>query len=167
MKKLVLFSSANKQGNTAQLIHRLTENQSLEVIDIDELNISPYNYQNDYPKDDFYSLVDKIVAADKLIFASPVYWHAPTAGIKTLIDRITELTDVSELKPMARALADKKALVVTTSASEEISDIFDGFFKRFFDYFNMDYIAKLHVCCRNGFDVDNNALIHFNQLLNR
>ena len=53
MTKLVLFSSANKQGNTAQLIEEVAKHHSLEVIDIDALTITPYNYQNNYPTDDF------------------------------------------------------------------------------------------------------------------
>ena len=167
MKKLVLFSSANKQGNTAKLLKVLGQQHHLEIIDIDELKITPYNYQNQYPVDDFYPLIDKILASDKLIFATPIYWHAPTANVKTLIDRITELTDVSALKPKARALANKHALVVTTSANKALCEIFDGFFARVFSYFNIDYIAKLHAYCRDGFHLENQALEVFNQALNR
>ena len=56
-----------------------------------------------------------------------MYWHAPTAPIKQLIDRITELTDVPTLKLKARAFANKKAFVLTTSESDELCPIFDGF----------------------------------------
>lgn len=165
MKTLVLFSSANKQGNTAKLIAEIARIHPLEIIDIDNLYITPYNYENTYPVDDFYPLVDKILAADKLVFASPVYWHATTAPMKALIDRITELTDVPHLKPKARALANKQTYVVSTSASEELCDVFDGFFSRVFNYFNMNYISKLHVNCRESFKLDELALNTFSQAL--
>ena len=162
MKKLVLFSSANKQGNTAKLIEALSTEQEFDVVDVDTLVITPYNYPNEYPQDDFYPLVDKILDADKLIFASPVYWHAPTAPIKALIDRITELTDVSALKPKARALANKQAYVLATSASEELCPIFDGFFSKVFSYFDINYIGNLHVNCRDGFAITNQQIAQFN-----
>ncbi|WP_372771002.1 flavodoxin family protein [Pseudoalteromonas sp.] len=167
MTKLVLFSSANKQGNTAQLIEEVAKHHSLEVIDIDALTITPYNYQNNYPTDDFYPLVEKILAADKLIFASPVYWHAPTATIKALIDRITELTDVKALKIKARSLAHKPAFVMATSASDELCPIFNGFFEKVFAYFDMQYLAHLHVSCREGFNLEDNVLAKFNTVLNK
>lgn len=167
MKKLVLFSSANKQGNTAKLIEQVAKHHQLDVIDIDSLQISPYNYQNEYPEDDFYALVERILAADKLIFASPVYWHAPTAPVKQLIDRITELTDVPTLKPKARAFANKKAFVLATSASDELCPIFDGFFAKVFNYFDIQYTAKLHVSCRDDFSLDNTVLAQFNMALNK
>lgn len=167
MKKLVLFSSANKQGNTAKLIDMVAREHRLDVVDIDNLSITPYNYQNAYPLDDFYLLVEKIIEADKLIFASPVYWHGPTATMKALIDRITELTDVRELKPKARALANKHALVLTTSASDEICPIFEGFFARVFSYFSIDYVASLHAACREGFELDSQAFSQFNLALSK
>ena len=167
MTKLVLFSSANKQGNTAQLIEEVAKHHSLEVIDIDALTITPYNYQNNYPTDDFYPLVEKILAADKLIFASPVYWHAPTASIKALIDRITELTDVKRLKPKARSLAHKPAFVLATSASDALCPIFNGFFEKVFNYFDIQYSAHLHANCREGFNIEINALSQFNEALNK
>lgn len=165
MTKLVLFSSANKKGNTAQLVEQVAKHHNLEVIDIDALTITPYNYQNNYPKDDFYPLVEKILAADKLIFASPVYWHTPTAPIKALIDRITELTDVKALKVKARAFAHKPVFVLATSASDELCPIFNGFFEKVFNYFDMNYLAHLHVSCRNGFNLNENELAAFNAAL--
>ena len=54
MSSVVLFSSANKQGNTAQVVQALAQQVSLKVINLDELSITPYNYANQYPQDDFY-----------------------------------------------------------------------------------------------------------------
>ena len=69
MKKLVLFSSANKQGFTAQLVEHVAQHHQFEIVDVDSLTITPYSYENDYPEDDFHPLVDKILTADALIFA--------------------------------------------------------------------------------------------------
>ena len=148
MKTLVLFSSANHQGNTAQVIERVSQHIDMEIINIDQLFITAYNYENQYPNDDFYPLVEKILQTDNVIFASPIYWHAPTAAMKAFIDRITELTDVTALKPKARALASKRAFVLTSSANTTICPVFDQMFSKIFSYFNMQYAGKLHADCR-------------------
>ncbi|EEX94248.1 FMN reductase, NADPH-dependent [Vibrio orientalis CIP 102891 = ATCC 33934] len=167
MKTLVLFSSANKQGNTAQLVSELFQHHPAEVVDIDELAITPYNYNNDYPTDDFYPLVEKMLAAEHLVFASPVYWHSVTAPMKALIDRMTELLDVAELKPKARQLEGKLGHVVASSASPEICPIYHGFFKNVFKYFNIEMGGTVHAPCKDGFYIEPNDLTAFNLTLNQ
>lgn len=161
MKTLVLFSSANHQGNTAQVIERVSQHIDMEIINIDQLSISAYNYENQYPNDDFYPLVEKILQTNNVIFASPVYWHAPTAAMKAFIDRITELTGVAALKPKARALASKRAFVLTSSANAVICPVFDQMFSKIFGYFNMQYAGKLHADCRENITINPRELDTF------
>ncbi|MDA0149781.1 flavodoxin family protein [Vibrio sp. LaRot3] len=167
MKTIILFSSANKQGNTAQAIAALEVDHAVDLIDIDQLSISPFNYQSDYPNDDFYPLVEKILNAQNIVFASPVYWHSVTAPMKALIDRMTELLEVPEFKPKARALASKRAFVLASSASPELCPIFSGFFERLFAYFNMEFGGALHAASRDGFYVDPQQLAQFSAKLNQ
>ena len=161
MKTLVLFSSANPQGNTAQVVERVAQHVDTEIINIDELSISAYNYENQYPNDDFYPLVEKILQADNVIFASPIYWHAPTAPMKAFIDRITELTDVAALKTKARSLASKRAFVLTSSANTEICSVFEQMFSKIFSYFSMQYAGKLHADCRENIAINPRELDTF------
>jgi len=166
VKTLILFSSANKQGNTAKVVSEVSTPIKTEVIDIDLLRITPYNYDNNYPADDFYPLVEKMLLADSIVFASPIYWHSVTAPMKALIDRMTELLDVKELKPKARQLEGKRGFVVTSSASPEICPIYHGFFKNVFKYFNIDLAGTLHAPCRDGYYVESNELKQFKSALN-
>lgn len=165
MQTLILFSSANKQGNTAKTIDAVKNNHSSEIIDIDQLNITPYNYQNDYPADDFYPLVDKMLAADNIVFASPVYWYTVTAPMKALIDRLTELLDVADLKPKARALEAKRGFVLTSSGKTQICPVFHGLFIGLFDYFNMAFVATLHAACHDGYSLAEEDLQQFTDKL--
>ncbi|KLN63444.1 flavodoxin family protein [Vibrio sp. VPAP30] len=166
MKTLILFSSANKQGNTAKTIEYVQADHNVEVVDIDSLAITPYCYENDYPADDFYPLVDKMLASDNLVFASPIYWYSVTAPMKALVDRMTELLDVAELKPKARALESKRGFVITSSGKSEICPIFDSFFTGLFRYFNIEYTANLHAACNNGYAINQDDLVLFNKALN-
>ncbi|GAK86149.1 hypothetical protein JCM19238_3739 [Vibrio ponticus] len=108
-----------------------------------------------------------MLAADNLVLASPNYWHAPTAPMKALIDRITELTDIDALKPKGRALAGKNGLVLTSSAVSEICPIYDQIFARFFEYFDIPYAGKLHADCSDGIKIDQQQLQDFLHILNR
>ena len=144
MKSLVIFSSANPKGNTARLIEHLTSHIDLEIINLDSYKISPYRYDNQYEPDDFYSIFERILDSDNLIFASPTYWYTVTAPMKVFFDRMTELTDKKELKPKARALASKRTFILTTSARHQICPIFETFFVEICKYFKMEYVSSLH-----------------------
>ncbi|WP_339387926.1 NAD(P)H-dependent oxidoreductase [Vibrio caribbeanicus] len=144
MKSLVIFSSANPKGNTAKLIEHLATNIDLEIINLDQCKISPYRYDNQYEADDFYRIFEKILESDNLIFASPTYWYSVTAPMKAFFDRMTELTDKAELKPKARALAYKRAFILTTSGRNQICPIFETFFAEICKYFKMEYRSSLH-----------------------
>ncbi|MDP5212858.1 NAD(P)H-dependent oxidoreductase [Pseudoalteromonas tunicata] len=162
---LILFSSANPTGNTAQLVSDLTHRLShhrVKFIDIDQLNFAHYNYPNHYPKDDpFYDLAHELDKADHLVFASPVYWYAVTANMKKLVDRMTELTENPTIKPIGKRLKGKHAWVVTTSASEQKCEVFAGFFSRLFAYFALNQGGLLHINCRDKYVIDEPALSHF------
>lgn len=166
MKTLVLFSSANKQGNTAKTIEHIAADHTVEVVDIDLLTITPYRYENRYPADDFYPLVEKMLASDNIVFASPIYWYSVTAPMKALIDRMTELLDVAELKPKARALESKRGFVLTSSGKQAICPTFHSFFEGLFRYFNIEYAATLHAACNSGYSIDSKEVSLFNQALN-
>ncbi|MFC3152956.1 flavodoxin family protein [Litoribrevibacter euphylliae] len=150
---LIIFSSARDDGNTAQLakdVQQLCDGAKL--VYLDQLNITPYNYQNEYPMDDFYLLVEEILAAENIVFASPVYWAGVTANIKALIDRITELCDVPELKHKGRALKGKRGFYLATSVKNEVSPAFHEFFRHVYTYFDMELVGQLHLNCSEGYE---------------
>lgn len=48
--------------------------------------------------DDFYIVRPKLVEADMVVFATPIYYFAPTAQLKTMIDRFQSIYGVIEHK---------------------------------------------------------------------
>ncbi|MBU2897449.1 flavodoxin family protein [Vibrio hepatarius] len=166
MQTLILFSSANKNGNTAKTIGKIYTDHECEVIYLDTLNITPYRYDNQYPDDDFYCLIDKIRHADNIVFASPVYWYAVTAPMKNLIDRLTELGDSPKLKSQANLLTSKRGFVVSSSGNRRLCPIFRAFFSEFFEYNKIKFVATLHASDRNGYHIDNKNIELFNSALN-
>ena len=97
MKILVLNGSPRK-GNTLAAITAFTRGVSskheLEVVDTYKLKVSPCKgcgacqcYKGCVAKDDSNMIVDKIVEADVVVFATPVYWWGITAQMKMVIDK--------------------------------------------------------------------------------
>lgn len=77
-------------------------------------------------KDDMNEILDKLVAADVIVLATPVYFYSMSAQMKTLIDRIC---------PVYTKISDKKFYIIATAAdgSEDALDEtiagFRGFFR--------------------------------------
>ena len=97
MKILVLNGSPRK-GNTLTAINSFVKGVSceheVEVVDTYKLDVSPCTgcracqcYKGCVAKDDSNMIVDKIVNADLLVFATPVYWWGITAQLKMVIDK--------------------------------------------------------------------------------
>lgn len=97
MKILVLNGSPRK-GNSVAAIHAFMEGAAkkheVEVVDTYQLKVSPCMgcgacecYKGCVAKDDSNAIVDKMVAADMIVFVSPVYWWGITAQLKLVIDK--------------------------------------------------------------------------------
>ena len=97
MKILVLNGSPRK-GNTLTAITAFAEaaqiNNEVEVVDTYKLNIGSCMgcdscgcTKGCVATDDTNMIIDKMVAADMIVFASPVYWWGITAQMKLVIDK--------------------------------------------------------------------------------
>jgi len=108
MKKiLVLDGSTRKQGNTSALIQQFSEGAQgnsavVEHIIAKNLNIKYCNgclrcnliKRCSIRDDDWAELSQKIIEADILVFASPIYFHYVTAPLKNIIDRFRSFVHV-------------------------------------------------------------------------
>ncbi len=100
MKILVINGSARK-GNTSTAIQAFAEGAAntangneVEILAADKLSIAPCKgcgscqcSKGCIDKDDTNPTVDKIVSADMIVFATPVYWWGITAQTKLVIDK--------------------------------------------------------------------------------
>lgn len=97
--KIVIVNGSPRKGNTVAAINAFIsgaeEKNEIEVINADGLNISGCKGCNAcqctkgcIAQDDTNKTVDKIAAADMIVFASPVYWWGITAQTKLVIDKM-------------------------------------------------------------------------------
>ena len=148
---IALFSSSRRHGNTGQLIDRIALELGVQVVDLAGLRMSPFDYSHLNRDDDFEPLMQRVLAHDQIIFATPIYWYAVSPAMKVFLDRISDLLELPDLLPEGRRLRGKNVYVVCTSICEEPSVEFMGAFLETFDYLGMHFGGALHVNCRDGY----------------
>lgn len=94
---IVIINGSARNGNTLTAIKAFMEGakeHEIEVIQPDKLNIAPCKgcgacqcFKGCVDKDDTNPTIDKIAAADMIVFATPVYWWGMTAQIKLVMDK--------------------------------------------------------------------------------
>jgi multimeric flavodoxin WrbA len=151
LSTIALFSSARRLGNTARLIDRIALELSIEVVDLAGQRISAYDYDHRNRDDDFESLMQRVLAHDQIIFASPIYWYAVTPAMKAFLDRLSDLLDIPDLLAEGRRLRGKNAYVVCTSVGEEPSAAFMEAFRDTFHYLGMPFGGAAHINCEEGY----------------
>ena len=96
--KVVVINGSARKGNTLCAINAFIEgakdNNEIEIIEAHTLNLKACmgcdacaNSKGCVALDDTNETVDKIVNADMILFASPVYWWGITGQMKLLIDK--------------------------------------------------------------------------------
>jgi len=150
-KTIAIFASARRNGNTGKLIDWIASELNIDIIDLSEKNISPYDYEHKNVNDDFIPLMNDLLKYKNILFVTPVYWYAASAQMKIFIDRTSDFLDVEELKNIGRRLRNKTAYIVCTSISREADRSFLNSFKDTFKYLGMNYGGHVHSNCENSY----------------
>lgn len=150
-KTIALFASARRHGNTGRLMDWIADELNINVIDLSERNITPYDYDHKNINDDFIPLMKELLNYDTILFATPVYWFGPCAQMKVFIDRTSDFLDVEDLKSLGRQLRGKRTYVVCSSISEDADSSFINAFKDTFNYLGMQYGGYVHANCVDGY----------------
>lgn len=151
LKTLALFSSSRRRGNTGQFIDRIASELNIEVIDLAELRITPYDYDHRNRSDDFEPLMERVLSHEQVIFATPIYWYAVSPAMKVFLDRISDYLELPDLLPTGRQLRGKNAFIVCTSICDDPSPAFIAAFRETFDYLGMNFGGVAHVNCERGY----------------
>ena len=96
--KIVIINGSARKGNTLRAIDAFIQGASkkneIEIIQPDRLHIAPCKgcgvcqcYKGCVDQDDTNSTIDKVAAADMILFATPVYWWGMSSQLKLIIDK--------------------------------------------------------------------------------
>lgn len=140
-KILILSASPRKGGNSDLLCDQFAKGaqeagHTVEKIRVQERSIAPclacYGCRGTgvcVQKDDMAGILDKMVQADVLVLATPVYFYSMDGQLKILIDRTlpryTEIAD-KEVYFIATAAAGKGAMERTIDAMRGFTDCLPG-----------------------------------------
>jgi multimeric flavodoxin WrbA len=168
LSTIALFSSARRLGNTGQLIDRIALELNIEVVDLASLRMSSYDYDHRNRNDDFEPLMKRVLAHERIIFATPIYWYAVSPAMKVFLDRFSDLLELPDLLSEGRKLRGKKAYVVCTSSSSEPSVAFVDAFRDTFGYLGMRFGGIVHINCQTGYlpAVHDSEALKFTALFN-
>ncbi|MBQ6454032.1 MAG: flavodoxin family protein [Coriobacteriales bacterium] len=116
MKILVLQGSPNTNGSTALLVGEFARGakeagHSVEVAHVAQMDIAPCTgcvacgYGGECSQsDDFDDLRERILAADMLVFATPLYYYGMAAQLKAVVDRFCAANPYITRKRLKSAL---------------------------------------------------------------
>ncbi len=161
MKVLGISTSPRPDGNSERLLRRALEGAEsagadVECIRLAGLKIGPCVECNSCRQtglcrldDDYRWLLEKISRADRLIFATPIFFMGPCAQAKMLIDRgqcLWARKYVLKKGPAAQS-ADRRAMVIAVggSRSKKQFDCIRLTMKAYFDSLETCYAANLFV----------------------
>jgi multimeric flavodoxin WrbA len=137
-KNLVILGSSRSDSNTLKAVRERSGGAEYELVELHRLHIQPYDYDHaSLQDDDFLPVVKKMVDADAITFASPVYWYAMSGTMKTFMDRFSEL--LSTHKTLGRSLKGKDVYLVSSGSSPELPEGFVVPFQKTAEYFDMSF----------------------------
>lgn len=117
-KIVVLVGSARKNGNTDLLAKAFVDGASIknnvEVVSVADYKVNPcigcnscFSRENHqcFQKDDMALIYEKLMDADMIVAASPVYFYGISAQLKAIVDRLhTPLRNEFRVKKLALLL---------------------------------------------------------------
>ena len=158
MKIITILGSPRKKGNTAKVLSmfedRVEGNHEIERINVTKYNVGGclgcYKCQEskDEPgcvqKDDALAIFEKMIQADAIVYATPLYCWSFTSQIKPLIDRHFCLVTGAGTPDHDSLISGKPAALLVTCAGpiEGNCDAIQGIFTGFTDYAKL--MAKGH-----------------------
>ena len=100
MKAIILLGTLKKEGlsNTevlAEFLAGILQKRRIEctIIKLVDYNILPGTYSHMGPGDDWPAILEQLLAADIIFFATPIWWNNQSSEIQKVIERLDELHD--------------------------------------------------------------------------
>ncbi|MBR1732062.1 MAG: flavodoxin family protein [Ruminococcus sp.] len=151
-KIIVLNGSPRKGGNTdiltSQFVKGAMENNQVEIVSVTEYKVNPcigcntcFNREGNrcFQNDDMAEIYNKLMSADIVVAASPVYFYGLSAQLKMIIDRLhTPMRNNFRIRKLALLLA----------GAAELPELFDSIITQYnliLNYFNLEDLGKVLV----------------------
>jgi multimeric flavodoxin WrbA len=136
-KTIILFGNSSKPDQSRSLADEVAREFGFKVFDL-----ADYDINNQELNDPLIELLENIIQADTIIFATPVYCYSMSARMKLFMDRLTDLVrEDEELKNMLRG---KRGLVLSTGTDTIAPKLFEQSFSLLLAYLGIEYSGMLY-----------------------
>lgn len=158
---LGISTSPRRNGNSDLLLKKAlagaeSAGASIEYLSLNEYEINPciecnscYKTGKCVLKDDYPQVLEKLLNADGLIFATPVFFMSVCSQAKMLIDRGQCLWAEKYIlkKENKSSTSDRRAMVIATGGSKSVKqyECIRWIFKTYFDCLGVKYVSGLFV----------------------
>ena len=145
MKIIVLMGSPNPKGSTSILVEEFRRGaeeggHAVKVIDVCRADVHPCigcvrcGYEGPcVQKDDVEEIRRKLLDADMVVFATPLYYYGMTAQLKTVIDRFCAYNSSLNSRHLKSAL-----LTVAWNADDWTFEALETHYKTLVRYINFE-----------------------------
>lgn len=163
-KTLIILGSSRSDGDTAKVAIQLAEMIEADLLDLQSLNFSDYDYQSRNSDDDFLPIIRNIVNNyDHIILATPIYWYTMSAIMKRFLDRISDCLRIE--KDTGRKFRGMSMSLLSVS-NDVRNQGYEIPFKLSADYLGMDFVGDQHVVVDDENNI-NDQLIAFIRLIKK
>ena len=145
MKIIVLMGSPNRKGSTSILVDSFVKGaqesgHDCEIIDVCHMDIHPCTgcvrcgYEGPcVQKDNVEIIRDKLLSADMVVFATPLYYYGMSAQLKTVVDRFCAYNSSLHSRHLKSAL-----LTVAWNADDWTFDALTAHYRTLVRYINFE-----------------------------
>ena len=145
MKIIVLMGSPNRKGSTSILVDSFVKGaqesgHNCEIIDVCHMDIHPCTgcvrcgYEGPcVQKDDVEIIRGKLLSADMVVFATPLYYYGMSAQLKTVVDRFCAYNSSLHSRHLKSAL-----LTVAWNADDWTFDALTAHYRTLVRYINFE-----------------------------
>lgn len=144
MKGIIILGSSRSDGDTAAVVNQLAQLLSFDVLDLNTINFSDYDYAANNQGDDFLPSIRRIAEHHQhIVWATPIYWYTMSATMKRFMDRLTDCLRTE--KSTGRKLRGKHMSLLSVS-NDVRNQGFEHVFQLTAEYLGMAYAGDVHVC---------------------
>ncbi|MBM7553467.1 flavodoxin family protein [Thalassobacillus pellis] len=124
MKVAVIYGSTRENGNTEALTEKALEGISADRIFLKDYQIKNITDQRHEPGgfdkvvDDYDKIIETVLKADVLIFATPIYWYGMASPMKTFVDRWSQTLKDARYPNFKESMGKKAAYILAVGGDD-------------------------------------------------
>ncbi|MEP0263832.1 NAD(P)H-dependent oxidoreductase [Dokdonia sp.] len=141
---VIILGSSRSDGDTAKAVFKMQDITGCDYIDLNDYDISYYDYEHENKIDDFLPLMKRVIQDyQNIIVATPVYWYTMSGILKVFFDRVSDLLTIE--KDLGRQLRGKGFGVISCCINSGVDKEFWHPFEKTSGYLGMPYLGNVHI----------------------